>query len=373
MKKILTFALILTMIVSMFVPMSASAADGELLIAVNWLTDKLETVNQGSSSCQDINEKFDLSKCTADMFFPLRKGTENDATWKSDFFYVEHSGYYITNDTKYTIYCEIASPHLTRYSGIPMLHENSAYQSYIMLMGHFSDYGDTVTDGDVRWTEFAYAYDYANRDSRVGEGYDNDETVMACHPALSVEDLGSQGFTDICGDGDDMTPVTEFKFSTIKIEFDGLSVTTWYLDADKNWQRADSFGSEVTYDAEFGSEIILGTYTRNQMRHNVMRNLKLLQGTGLTYDQIWTAKQTTDPKPAKPADPTTAPVTTKAPVVTTAAPDTDAPTEAVATTAAPEADTTAASESKGCASAVAFVPVIALAAAGAFISRRKRK
>ncbi len=353
MKKILTIALFLAMLVSTFVPVFSSASDGELLIAVNWLTDTFRTVNRGATPCQDFNEKFDLSKSTENMLFLVNQNC-NEETWDSDMFYIEDSGYYITEDTKYTVYFEVATPHTHRYSGVPFLNDTSKYGGIIMLMGCFSDNGDT-SQGGGNWTEFGYAVDYANRGSILGEGYNAIDNVMLCHPALSKETLGLK---DTCSSN----AVTSFKFSTLKIEMDGLNVTTWYLDADKKWNRADSLGSEVRYTAERGSEIVLGTYCRNQNRHNVIRNVKLLQGVGMTYDQIWSAQQTSEPKPAKPVS-----------VVTTEEPVTQAPE---ATTAPPEEITTTAAENKGCGSSIVCVPVFAVctAASVSFIYRgRSRK
>jgi hypothetical protein len=375
MKKFLTFALIATLVAALFVPVfsvPAQAADGELLIAVNWLTDPLYTLNVGTGVCQDFKEKYDLSKCTADMLFPIPKTTDS-AINKTDLCYVEDSGYYITDNTKYTIYFEAASPHLTRYSGITMYRENNEYGSIIMLYGHFSEYGDTYEDDGTRYTELGYAYDFSARKNNIGDGYDDKESIMLCHPALSTEDLGSQGLVDTCKDGE---PVSEFKFSTIKIEFDGLNITTWYLDADRNWHKADSYGSEVTLQAPWGSEILLGVECRDHLeRHNICRNLKLLQGTGLTYDQIWTAKQTTEPKPPKPvAAESTAPET-KAPE--TKAPETKAPETKAPETQAPETQAPATEapkeEKKGCGDFAALLPVVAVAATGTVVFRRKRK
>ena len=129
MKKTLTVLLIAAMLFSMLIPLSASAADGELLIAVNWTSDTFRTVNQGSSACQDFLQKYDLSKSTSDMLFMTMKEGCDDATKSSDMFYIEDTGYYITNDTKYTIYFEVASVHNNKYSGVPFLHENSDYDS----------------------------------------------------------------------------------------------------------------------------------------------------------------------------------------------------------------------------------------------------
>ena len=352
MKKSICIVLLFMIVLNVFTSLNVSAADGELLVAVNWLNDPLKTVNMGATACQDFNEKFDLSKSTEDLLFLINQNC-SDAVWDSDMFYIEDSGYYITNDTKFTVYFEVATPHGSRYSGVPFLHDTSKYGGYIMLMGCFSDNGDTKSNGG-KWTEFAYSIDYANRGSILGEGYDDLETVMLCHPALKSEALGAK---DTCSN----KAVVTFKFSTIKIEIDGLSVTTWYLDADKNWQRADSFGREVRYTAEFGSEIVLGTYCRNQNRHNIMRNVKLLQGVGLSYDQVWSAKQTTEPKPAKPA----LPETTEDPLFQTSE-DTGGNYE-------PEVTTTSQNSNKGCSSSVAFLPVVALTAACLLAIRKKRK
>jgi hypothetical protein len=367
MKKILTFALAAAMVAALFVPafaVPASAANGELLIKVDWLNDTFRTVNQGTTACSDISEKFDLSRCTSDMFYPVKSPT--CTAWGADFFYVEDTGYYITDDTKYTIYCEVCSVHYNKYSGIPLYHENSEYDSMIMLIGSFSDDGDTSDSAGNRWTELGYAYDYANHASVLGDGYDS-TGMMNCHPVLSTETLEPDNCTG--------TAVTEFKFSTVKVEFDGLDVTTWYLDADRNWHRANSGGTEVTFQAVYGSEIVLGSYNRNNERHNIIRNLRLLQGTGLTYDQIQTAKQTTEPKPERPSDETTKAPETQAPE--TQAPETKAPETQAPETQAPETQAPATEapkeEKKGCGNFAALLPVLAFSAAGAVAFRRKRK
>jgi hypothetical protein len=370
MKKILTCAIAVIMVAALFVPaftVPASAADGELLIKVNWLTDNFISVNQGTSVCQDFKEKYDLSKCTDDLFFPSKKEGCSSDVWKSDLFYIEETGYYVTDDTKYTIYFEVAAAHNNKYSGVPFLHENTEYDSLIMLAGSFSDDGDVDDPSGNPWTEFCYAYDYAKVDNAIGEGYTGEKDLMYLHPALATETFEADNCTG--------SPVTEFKFCTLKIEIDGLDVTTWYLDADRKWNKCDSLGSEVTYQAPYGSEIILGSYTRNEQRHNLIRGLRLVQGTGLTYDQILTAKQTTEPKPPRPEIPETQAPETQAPE--TKAPETKAPETKAPETQAPgtQAPATEApkEEKKGCGDFAALLPVVAVAATGTVVFRRKRK
>ncbi len=76
----------------MFVPVTSSAADGELLIAVNWLADAFRTVNQGTANWNNCLDKFDISKSTSDMLFMTKKADCPSDVWSADVFYIEDTG-----------------------------------------------------------------------------------------------------------------------------------------------------------------------------------------------------------------------------------------------------------------------------------------
>lgn len=361
MKKFFSVLLICALFASALIPVSA--ADGELLIEVNFLTDEFITVHTMNLNTYDFSEKFDLSNVTPDTFMIQKNTACTNTVWEDCVWYIENSGYYVTEDTKYTVYFEVASPHSGKYSGIPIIREGDEFGLYAMLWGSFSDNGDNKDSDGNYWSEARYVYNYGEMKYQLGTGY-NSNNLSYFHPAFQVDSI-----TDNC-----KTEITEAKFATLKFEYNGLYITTFYLDDLNNWVRLENDGYPMEYITEYGSEIILGTYSRNQERHNIIRNIKLLQGTGLSYTEIQNAQQTSEPKPPKPetaAATTAAPVPTQAP--TEAPVVTDAPTAAPVATNAPEATATeAVSEKKGCGSAVVFLPVTAALTVGCVVLRKKK-
>ena len=183
MKKTLIFVLLLALMASLFVPFSASAKDGELLIAVNFLTDTFHTENRKTAVEYNYSDKYDLSQSTSSMLFATKKEGVDTDTWNADLHYVEDTGYYVTNDTKYTIYFEAASAHYNKWSGVTFLRDPNLYNALIILMGAYSDDGDNKDADGNRWSELLYAYDYGKVDYALGSGY-NSKTLMQFHPAL---------------------------------------------------------------------------------------------------------------------------------------------------------------------------------------------
>lgn len=367
MKKILSAVLTAVLLTSMILPLGVHAADGELLIEVDFLADTFRTVHTMVPNDNQFGDKFDFSAVTSDTLMIQKKAGCTTEVWEDPMWYVEDSGYYLTDDTKYTMVFEVASPHSTKYSGIALVHENDGYDSYDMMWGAFSDNGDNKDGDGNRWSEVRYVYNYGEMKYLLGSGY-NSNSLSYFHPALQ---------TEVISDSCTSSAVTEAKFCTMKVEFNGRKITTFYLDASNNWVLLENDGNAMEYEAEFGSEIVLGVYARNQERHNIIRNLKLLQGTGLSYTDILTAKQTSEPKPAKPEteEPTTAaPAPTEAP--TTASEPAEQPTESPAQSdenKTDPADSEKGKESKGCKGSVVFVPVLFALAAGTVAVRRKRK
>ena len=366
MKKILTSLIIAAMLCAMIIPMTAGAIDGDQLIKVDFLNDKFETVDPYYGSEVKFEEKWDMSKVTSDTLFITKKQDATDEAWKACLWYVEKTGYYVTESTKYTAYFEVASPHSTKYSGVPFLltedPEDHFYDNYYMYWGHFSDAGDNKDSEGNRWTEMRMTMNYGILDCIVGDGY-NSNKLSYIHPAFVTETVSETCLA---------TEVTELKFVTMKIEYEGLNVYLFYLDEKGDWIRIENDGAPMCYEADYGSEIVLGTYSRDQERHNIIRNIKLLQGTGLTLAQIQNANQTKDPKPAKPAPLTTEPEVTEAPEETE--PETDAPaatdpapTEGKVITADPGTEEPA---KKGCGSFIGIASVMALAAAGVMIRKK---
>jgi hypothetical protein len=371
MKKTVLFVLLAAMLAVAVVPANVSAKDGELLVQVDFLKDTFVTYNQETDTVTDFKAKFDLSNSTANMLMPMKKAGVSDTVWNAALSYVEHTGYYVTEDTKYTIYFEVGDVHHGKWFGIPLLYE-FGNQSVIMIGGAMADNGefDDETAG-TKYSQVVIAYDRPDTAHNVGEGY-NEHGWLFYHPAITTDVLV---VPDTC---DAEETITEALFTTIKVEIFGTSIIPYYLNASNEFVKM----SEVfTYDTEFGAEIILGTYAREGMRHNVLRNVKLLQGTGLTLADITTAKQTTEPKPARPEAQTTAAPVTQAPETQapdTQAPDTQAPESQAPETQAPgtQAPATQAPETepakKGCAGALALMPVAVSAAFGVFAYRRRR-
>jgi len=365
MKRTLAIVLLLAITAAMFIPVPASAKDGELLIAVDFLNDTFRTINNSNYPDVQFTDKFDLSNSTSTTLMPSKKADCTTDAWNADLAYIEDSGYYITEETKYTIYFEVAAAHNNKYSAVPFLCDTTdGFDSISMLFGAFSDDGDNSDGEGGKWTETAYAYDYAKIDHILGVGY-NSKKLMYSHPALTTEILAA----DTCKE----TEITEYKFSTWKIELDGLNVTSYYLNAEGAWvkNKNTTDNCDVEYTANWGSQIILGTYSRNEERHNVIRNIKLFQGVGMTAVQMEIAEKTTEPKPAKPE--TTAAETTKAPETTKKETTTTAPatTKAPDTTKAPE--TTKAAETKsGCGSVAAIGVAVIVSVLGCAIIRKKQ-
>ena len=369
MKKIITAVVICAMLVTMFIPTTVMAKDGDLLIDVDFRNDTFKTVHALTEETFGFDQKFDLSTVTSDTLLFQKSAEATATTWKEPMFYFEDTGYYLTETSKYTMYFEVATPHNTKYSGIPLLHEiDGDYDYYIMMWGAYSDNGDNKDSDGKQWSEFRIVYNYGEDKYRLGTGY-NSKNLGFYHPALATESI----ITDNCTS----TAISEVQFATMKVEFDGLIAHFFYLDETGNFVRVESDGEPIEYISVVGAELILGTYARDEERHNIIKNMKLLQGTGLTLTDIMTAPQTTDPKPPKPEVTTAAPTTTAAPATTTAAPATTtaAPattTAAPATTTAAPADTTAAAEG-GCGSFMVFLPVtLVTTAVAVFVTRKKR-
>ncbi len=310
MKKFITFALVLAMVAAMFVPMTASAANGDLLFKVNWVADKanFKTVDYWKGTTVKYEEKYDISKSTDDMIVSSASSGDDDG----QLCYFEETGYKIAADKNYTIYFEAASPHHTKYAGIVIAREASdfdpttdaksgndsipVHKRIVLVSGHFSDEGDTKDANGKRWTECFFAYDRNSCDDcLLGTGYDEDHRLTS-HPQRFYLDLPA-GFEDGCTDGrandenaTDTQPAGTF-FTKWKIEYKGLDVSAWYLNDANEWVKADSNGNAVTYTAEAGSDIVLGISCRDgYARHLYCNNLKLLSGVGLTYDQIQNAQ-----------------------------------------------------------------------------------
>lgn len=375
MKKIITAVVICAMLVTMFIPATVSAKDGDLLIDVDFRNDTFKTVHALTEETFGFEKKFDLSTVTSDTLLFQKNAEADDAAWKEPMFYMEETGYYLTETSKYTMYFEIATPHNTKYSGVPLIHEvDGDYDYYIMMWGAFSDNGDNKDSDGKQWSEFRIVYNYGEDKYRLGTGY-NSKNLTFYHPALATETIPTDNCTS--------TPISEVKFATMKVEFEGLIAHFFYLDETGNFVRLETDGEPIEYISVVGAEVLLGTYARDAERHNIIRNMKLLQGTGLTLTDIMTAPQTTDPKPPKPEATTTASTTTEAPATATAVPDTttEAPAATTAapadssvpanTTAAP-AETTAAAGG-GCGSFMVFLPVtLVTTAAAVFVTRKKR-
>ena len=315
MKKALTIVIALAMVAAMFVPLTASAKNGDLLFKVDWIADKakFQTVDYWKGTTVKFDEKYDISKSTSDMIVATASTGNKDG----QLCYFEETGYKLAADKNYTVYFEAASPHHTKYAGIVIMREPKdfnpktddtktgndsipVHKRIVMLSGHYSDEGDTYDSEDKetrkRWTETFFCYDRNScDDTLLGTGYDEDHRLTA-HPKRLDLAL-PEGFSDGCTDGD---PNTQNKtadhpggvfFTAWKVEYKGLDVSAWYLDNDNKWVKATSNGNAVTYTAEAGADIVLGVSCRDgYARHLYCNNLKLVQGVGLTYDQIKNAQ-----------------------------------------------------------------------------------
>lgn len=329
MKKAAVFFLLVAMIATMIIPAGISAKDGELLYQVDFLKDTFETIARESGIDYKFDQKFDLSNSTSDMLVPVKKAGVSDAIWDAPMSYITRTGYYVTDDTKYTVYFEVGDVHHGRWFGIPFIYEfNNG--STIMIGGAMADNGEfDDAETGTKFSQIVIAYDRPDTAHNVGEGY-NEHGWLFYHPAITTDALI---VPDNC---DPDETVNEAQFTTIKIEIDGRRVTPYYLDAAGTFVKmSDTF----EYDTEIGSEIVLGTYSREGMRHNIVRNVKLLQGTGLNMGNIISAPKTTDPKPPKPEPAATTAEQTTANQETEASPS-DSDEASGSETAAPVASDT---------------------------------
>ncbi len=372
MKKALTILMLASMIAMLILPTGVSAKDGELLHQVDFLKDTFETLAPESGVDYKFDQKFDLSNSTSNMLVPVKKAGVSDDVWNAPMSYFTRTGYYVTDETKYTVYFEVGDVHHGKWFGIPFLYEFNN-RSTIMIGGAMADNGEfDDAETGTKYSQVVIAYDRPDTAHNVGEGY-NEHGWLFYHPAITLDALTAP---DTC---DEAETINEALFTTVKLEIEGRKVTPYYLDASNEFVKmSDTF----EYETEFGAELVLGTYSREGMRHNVMRNVKLLQGVGLTLGDISVARQTTEPKPDRPVE-----QTTEAPV--TSAPETDAPPAdstpagdtAVASepqdTDAPEPvqtqpQTEAPAEKKGC-GGFSAVPAAAVLAALALAGVRKKR
>ncbi len=309
MKKAIVFVILLAMAAALFVPVTASAKKGDLLFKVDWIADKdkFVTVDYWKGKTVKFEEKYDLSNSTSDLLLPVKSTGDKDG----QLCYFEETGYKISANTNYTIYFEAASPHHTKYSGIVIMREPGdfdpktdddekgndsipVHKRIVMLSGHYSDEGDTKDANGKRWTETFFCYDRNScDDTLLGTGYSDDHRLTS-HPKR-IDIALPAGFNDNCSsinneNATETHPGGVF-FTAWKVEYKGLDVSAWYLDGQNKWVKADSEGSAVTYTAEDGADIVLGVSCRDGYeRHNYCNNLRLVEGVGLSYEEIVNAQ-----------------------------------------------------------------------------------
>ncbi len=276
MKKVAIFVLTVALLAAMVIPAFTSAANAVLLKKVNFLTDTFETVNKESDGTFKFSDKYDLSKSTADALVPIKKDGVSDDNWNAKLSYFTRTGYKISDSTGYTICFEMGVLH-GGWFGVPLAIEKTS-GDILMIGGAMADNGEqTDSATGTNWSQIVIAHNNPNTSNNVGEGY-NEHGWLFYHPKLTTETVAS----DNCqGDA-----VTEAKFSTLKVEFVGKKVVPYYLnDSGEFVKMSDTF----TYEVEEGSEIVLGTFAREQHRHGITRNIYLVEGTGLSLSAIQNA------------------------------------------------------------------------------------
>ncbi len=273
MKKIAVFVLILSILTAMVLPLGSSAAGAVLLKKADFLKDTFESINKESETVYDFTKKFDLSKSTADTLIPVKSATVDDDTWNAALHYVTRTGYTVSAGSSYTVCFEVATVH-PGWFGVPFLIEKST-SDVLMIGGALADNGETEDSATgTLYSQAVIARNRPDAQHNVGEGY-NEHGWLFYHPLITKEAIPD----DSCRDD----VVKEAEYTTLKIEISGTSVTPYYLAADGTFVK---MSDDYKYDTEEGSEIVLGAYSREAHRHGIMRNVMLLEGTGLTLDAI---------------------------------------------------------------------------------------
>ena len=272
MKKIAVFVLILTMLTAMVFPTASSAAGAVLLKKADFVNDTFETIAKESETSCNFADKFDLSRSTSDTLIPVKKAGVSDANWNARLFYFTRTGYKVSETAAYTVCFEVATVH-PGWFGVPFLVDSAS--DVTMLGGALSDNGETEDPNTgTNFTQAVIAKNYPATQYKVGDGY-NEHGWLFYHPQITKETIQAD---DCQGD-----PVTEALFTTLKIEINGKAVTPYYLNASGQFVKMEE---TFAYEAEVGSDIVLGAYSREAHRHGIVRNAVLVEGTGLTLNDI---------------------------------------------------------------------------------------
>lgn len=251
-KMIRKFAATVSALLVLTLPLSALAADGDMLLKVDYTSSKFETINITDDTQVEFADRFDM---VVKKDYIKYEQKADDPASHAHLWYMYETDMEITADTKYTYYFEAATPTAGKYDGVALATNGT---DRFMLYGSFSNNGDTgASDFRIR----------VNNKDDWGDTQWKDQTTVKTNV---VED--SEGYL----------------FTTIKVELNGLDGKVFWLDENDEWVEVAS-----SFVLPEGCVLAVGVYGRDGNRPLIVKNTKIIEGVDMSIDEIPTTADAT--------------------------------------------------------------------------------
>jgi len=243
-KRVRKIAAVIAALLVLTLPMSAFAADGDLLLKVDYTSEEFETINVTDDTEVEFADRFDV--VIKKNYIKFEQKADDPASG-CHLWYMYETDLKITDDSHYTYYFEAATPVAGKYDGIAIATNGT---DHYMLYGSFSNNGDNgASDFRMR----------VNNKDKFVTGWADKSAVTTY-----VEE-DSEGYL----------------FTSVKIELDGRRGKVFWLDENEEWVELSS-----SFTLPEGCVLAAGVYGRDGNRPLIVKNARIIGGVDMSYDDM---------------------------------------------------------------------------------------